>query len=45
LEVDEEDIEEIDNTLLVKIYKKPLDRDYQQVFHEREIINKPKFRY
>jgi len=45
LDVDEEDFEEKDDTLLVKIYNESFERGYQQGFKEKEMISKPKLRF
>jgi len=45
LDVDEEELEEIDDTLLVKIYSESFDRGYQQRFKEKGMISKPKFKF
>jgi len=45
LDVDEEELSEVDDMLLVKIYNESFDRGYQQRFKEKEMINKLKFRF
>jgi len=45
LDVDGKNFEEIDDSLLVRIYNESFDRGYQQGFKEKEIISKPKFRF
>ncbi len=45
LDVEEEDLEEIDDALLVKVYNKSFDRGYQQGFKEKGMISNLKFRF
>ncbi len=45
LDVDEEELSEIDEMLLVKIYNESFDRGYQQGFKEKEMISKSKLRF
>jgi len=45
LDVDEEELEEIDDILLIKIYNMSFDRGYQKGFKKREIISKLRFRF